>query len=189
MSQSIPICRICGVKPVGKTGSKKPDGTYYHARNCYTCKGSRTPLERFEEKYEVVESGCWEWTAGLDGKGYAKFGIATSKSVFAHRWSYEHFIGKIPDGYHICHKCDNPKCVNPGHLFAGTHQDNMSDMAEKGRAAFGERNTKAVMDDDGVLLMRALHLQGESMYALSKRFSVSRGTAQNIINRKSWRHI
>jgi hypothetical protein len=191
MTESIPKCRICGIKSVSKQGISRKDGTPYYSRRCYSCRGKRTALERFEEKYSVSESGCWEWEAGLDGKGYGKFGVETSKSIFAHRWSYEHFIGPIPEGFFICHKCDNPKCVNPDHLFAGTHQDNMDDMARKGRARsgnVGESHHRAILSASDVRLMRALHRDGASMYSLSKRFGIGYTTAKHAIKGKTWKH-
>ena len=83
------------------------------------------------------ETGCWEWNLGYNGSGYgcAKRNELTGRS--SHRLSYCAFIGDIPDGMFVCHHCDNPKCINPKHLFVGTHIDNMHDMARKGRAGGG----------------------------------------------------
>ena len=75
---------------------------------------------------------CWLWEGTIRSKGYGSFKIR-NKVYQAHRLSYNLFIGKIPDGLDICHKCDNPTCVNPKHLFVGTASDNMQDCANKGR--------------------------------------------------------
>lgn len=90
--------------------------------------------ERFLAKIRIDESGCWIWTAGRNKLGYGRFGLPGQyKTVQAHRFAYEQFYGPIPEGMFVCHHCDNPPCVNPEHLFVGTHVDNMKDMWSKGR--------------------------------------------------------
>lgn len=108
-----------------------------------------TILERFEAKInKETESGCWEWTAYLDSKGYGAFRYE-GKTRRAHRVSWMIYKGDIPkgNGYHgtcVLHKCDNRRCVNPEHLFLGSNQDNMLDMVSKGRGITpnfsGEKN-------------------------------------------------
>jgi hypothetical protein len=88
---------------------------------------------RFNARYAISETGCWEWTGALNNKGYGKLCV-NGKQIFAHRASYALHVGPIPPGSVICHLCDNPRCVNPDHLFAGTMLDNTRDMIAKGRA-------------------------------------------------------
>lgn len=94
--------------------------------------------ERFLEKFDQTE-GCWNWKGSIKKSmrpghgGYGQFAITPEEVFSAHRFSYLWFVGEIPEGLQVLHSCDNRKCVNPDHLFLGTHQDNMDDMKRKGR--------------------------------------------------------
>lgn len=95
-------------------------------------------LARFLNKVAFGDS-CWEWQGHMYRCGYGQIKVKR-KSWAAHRLSYSHFVGPIPEGLYVCHRCDNKKCVRPDHLFIGTHQDNMDDMKSKSRSAAGARN-------------------------------------------------
>lgn len=106
----------------------------------------RPPIERFMDKVEAVtESGCWIWTGGLNAQGYGQFHdndchlSASRGQVLAHRWSLDHFRGPIPKKAFVCHRCDVPSCVNPDHLWAGDHEQNMADLWRKGRGTRGRK--------------------------------------------------
>jgi hypothetical protein len=97
-------------------------------------------MNRFLNKIIIVESGCWEWQAGMRGTtGYGAF-KHEGKVIDAHRFSYELHKGKIPAGMLVCHKCDNRKCVNPDHLIFGIAQGQYQDAVNKGRIDFINRN-------------------------------------------------
>lgn len=109
---------------------------------------SEDVVTRFEAKFiPEPNSGCWIWTAATDGRGYGRFRIGsktdgTRKSAIAPRVSWRIYKGELADDLCILHRCDNPYCVNPDHLFVGTHLDNMQDCVQKGRISQGTRHSE-----------------------------------------------
>ena len=113
------------------------------------------PVEiRFNTKYLINEhTDCWEWTAATNNIGYGMFRFDNYKMRTAHRVSYELHKGPIPQGKVVCHTCDNPKCVNPDHLWVGTLKDNAQDMVNKGRVAramLGKKHQLATCEHCGI---------------------------------------
>jgi len=142
--------------------------------------------ETFYQRFEVMPNGCWEWRSHMEPDGrYGCFHFQT-KRWRAHRASYFFHYGEFDQTLYVCHTCDNTLCVNPQHLFLGTHQDNMDDRNSKGRSARGEQNGDSRLTEDQVRDIRSSTLRtGE----LVKKYKVSKVTILKIKQRKSWKHI
>lgn len=132
---------------------------------------------------------CWEWQAGLRCGGYGVFVLRHGKTLPSHRFIWSEIHGEIPKGLNICHKCDNPRCVNPRHLFIGTQYDNIQDQIRKGRMVRGEQHGRAKLRAAQVLEIRALSNSGVTFAEIGRRFSIAWQHAQNIVNRRIWRHV
>jgi hypothetical protein len=146
--------------------------------------------------WKHVETGnddeCWRWLACVDKDGYGKF-FLEGKIVSAHRYSYKLVKGIIGEGLCICHRCDNPICVNPNHLFSGTVKDNNIDKMKKGRAkgnGKGELNTQAKLKSEDVIEIRQKYDTGLFSHSqLVDIYKVSKSQIQRIISKKFWKHI
>ena len=99
-------------------------------------------MDRIRRALDIAVDGCWNWRLSKDRLGYGRLKVQMGaresfRYTSAHRYAYELFVGPIPDGKHVLHRCDNRACCNPEHLFIGTHTDNMRDMHKKGRGPRG----------------------------------------------------
>jgi hypothetical protein len=135
---------------------------------------------------------CWEWTAARSAAGYGKLRYE-ERDLTAHRCSFEYAYGRIPAGLFVCHRCDNPVCVNPAHLFAGTPSDNTRDMVNKGRqggqGAAGERNRNARLTEADVLRLRDRFAAGDTPKTLAAEFGITAGTVNRIVRGEQWAHV
>lgn len=130
--------------------------------------------------------GCWEWQGCRDDRGYGVIGISRV-TVRTHRLAYCLFVGAIGDS-HVLHRCDNPPCVNPRHLFLGTHQDNMRDKEQKGRAKYGEQTRRLTEED--VLSIRSRHRSGERVSVIARSYPhLHHTTISSVVHRKTWKHL
>jgi hypothetical protein len=154
---------------------------------------------------------CWIWTGALTDCGYGRVRYH-QKGWKAHRLAWVLTHGSIAEGMDILHKCDNPPCCNPNHLFTGTQADNIADMVSKGRhprnathylpsgdrhhsrlhpevMARGERNGSAILTEEKVIQIRRRREQGETMASLARAFGVAKGNIIFIVHRHTWKHV
>ena len=141
-------------------------------------------------------TGCWEWQgAKKNGYGHTIAGSRTNgtrKRIPAHRLSYQTFVGQIPEGMEICHRCDNRCCVNPEHLFIGTRQDNVDDREAKGRnrPPKGSNNGRAKLTEDAVLRARLERMEKHTSFQkLADKYGVSKHTMQQAIKWRLWKNV
>lgn len=158
----------------------------------------RTVEERFWEKVERGEPDeCWEWQETTKGRGYGKLWVH-GKRMKAHRlsWRIAHSMQEIPVGMCVCHHCDNPGCVNPAHLFLGTHADNMRDAARKGKffkkqtQVRGEKHGRHKLTEGDVLAIRSRYAKGcVSQSALAREYGVGQSTVSAVVTYENWRWL
>lgn len=148
--------------------------------------------QRFEERY-IPEpmSGCWLWTGTVRAVSRNRsYGCISVRGNYlrAHRYSYEIFKGYIPSGMMVCHRCDNPLCVNPDHLFLGTNRDNVDDMLRKGRQSrvIGERNGKAKITEVQASNVRWMLAKKIAHASIAEATGVPLGTVRSISIGKCW---
>jgi len=152
----------------------------------------RSPEFLFWRNVNKTDS-CWLWTGTVQQAGYGEFRSGRNRKdrrISAHRFSYELHFGPIPSGLCVCHRCDNPPCVNPAHLFLGTNAENTLDCVAKNRNAKGERQGHAKLTAAAVLDIRSEFASGTvTKTALAKRFGVTVQAVWLILNGKNWKHI
>jgi hypothetical protein len=185
------VCE-CGNKAVvyGSTirnGDSKSCGCFKTEKNSLLMKEMRLRQsgslhDRFFSRFVKLDSGCWQWRAHTDKDGYGVL-PGDRKNTRAHRLSYELHKGQIPDGFVICHHCDNPGCVNPDHLFVGTTKDNAQDALQKGRAYVGEKNGRSKLTKENVKEILNSSLNGPQ---LANKFGVTRHTINSVKRGLTW---
>jgi hypothetical protein len=162
--------------------------------------------ERFMNKVEATKN-CWVWKAAHTGNGYGVYTVQ-KKNIYAHRFVWSFINGEIPKGMVVCHRCDNPSCVNPKHLFIGTQKENLSDMKNKGRSAVGPKHRSkkhpelvlhgeqignSKLTEEQVRKIREEYRPGKpgvksetSLTGIAKKYGVAFQTISKIINNRRW---
>jgi len=191
-------CRDCFLKFV-KThikikkclGCNKILSNRDNAIRCRPCNDiyNRTPFEkRFFEKVKKTDK-CWIWT-GSKLHGYGQiYNRITNRPEGAHRVSWEIHNGLIKKGLHILHRCDNPPCVNPEHLFIGTNAENVADAIKKGRNAKGSQCTRAKLNEKIVTEMKKMFKNGSTYKEVTNKFGFNHHTVYSAIKGITWRHV
>lgn len=164
----------------------------------------KTTLERIMSRVDT-SSGCWEWTGTRLPAGYGRISV-NGRHTYVHRLMWDLTHGAIPNGMFVCHQCDNPRCVNPDHLFVATQKDNLADMRTKERHPWhgkrgdesllrqrpecilrGENNSMAKLSNIQVREMRRLFMTGtQTQRQLSRMFRINEGTVSLIVRGLAW---
>jgi hypothetical protein len=180
------VCAICnktfnpayGMENKATTCSKE-------CRAKYVAIKKTIPIEEAFDNRVVKTNGCWIWIGAINSKGYGVF-----RKERAHRISYRLNVSEIKPSDVVCHKCDNPRCVNPNHLFVGTQADNVHDMDSKNRrktkTMHGIEHPKAKLTDDDIREIRSSKL---SRKELEIKFNVSKTLIARILRKEVWKHV
>jgi hypothetical protein len=163
----------------------------------WTAEQAIASLHRRFWKYtqKGADDECWRWTGGHGRTGYGRIDLSElgqpRRQHSAHRISYELHIGPIPEGLCVCHRCDNPGCVNPAHLFAATQGDNMRDRDQKRRGVHlaGEKHPRSVLTDAKVEAIRRLCAAGAMQQDIAILCDMTPENVSLIVTRKAWRHV
>jgi hypothetical protein len=139
----------------------------------------------WKNTFPEPNTGCWLFAGSCSSKlGYGKLAAGGDTYIYAHRASFIMAKGQIPTGLYILHKCDNPYCVNPDHLYAGTHNDNARDRSERHRTNHGEKHFNAKLNPDAVRDIRRI-----SIMKAVKKYGIGYTTAKYVKKRITWRHV
>ncbi|MCP4487836.1 MAG: hypothetical protein GY820_11040 [Gammaproteobacteria bacterium] len=181
----------CGNKIVTRSDMLKSGNT--KSCGCYHLDQITKGTEQDRFWAYVDKSGdCWEWQASKSQRGYGQFSATVGgrlRNMRAHRLAYIWSGNDLQDDDILCHTCDNPSCVNPDHLFVGTHQDNMADKVAKERQAKGEDIAVSILTEAQVHEIRRRFASGESGPTIADDFGVTKQCVYSIAKRKTWRHI
>jgi hypothetical protein len=176
-------CRFCENKVIGRGMCRTHYQQHWKAGTLNLFDVDKAPLkERILQKIMVQEDGCWAWTGQLNWAGYPLV-WKNGKAVKAHREMYRLAKGELPDDLVICHSCDNPACVNPDHLFAGTRYDNNNDAKRKNRNQHGESHWRAKLTYEDIQKILA---DTRSQSNIAKEYGVDPSHISRIKSGEVW---
>lgn len=177
------LCALFRESPVLSAVRLSNDGHNEKGRFCMD------QADRFWRKVDQTNAnGCWQWTGCKMSSGYGNL-LFNGKNCLAHRASYQLNIGPIPPTLEVCHRCDNRLCVNPAHLFVGTHHENEIDKMNKGRTTRGELDGMAKLTTQDVLEMAKMYDEGMSNREIARAKNVQPQRVSAIFGGRSWKHL
>jgi hypothetical protein len=132
-------------------------------------------------------TGCWLWQRGKSKAGYAQFGML-GRVIYVHRF-VKSLDGLLPKGVEICHRCNNPGCVNPDHLYVGDRLSNSEDMVRSGRSPRGSRHGQSKLTEADVKQIRLSRAEGQTQRIIAAQFGVGQDVISRIVNRRTWTHV
>ena len=156
-------------------------------------RGWRRETDRDAQLFDraaVLDDACWEWTGYRNRKGYGQI-KADGRMVATHRQAFLLRRGPIPEGMHVLHRCDNPPCVNPDHLFLGSNDDNVAERVRKGRSGrnAGASASTAKLTEDDVRRIRRMASLGMTNLEIAEAFPVNDRSISNIVRHKTWKEV
>lgn len=189
-------CMHCGVDMRGLKVNRKATRFFCSppCKNGYYADPKVRTRMFWEKVSKEGHNGCWIWQGCTYSPGYGSFywilpGMSKNMRP-AHRISWELANGPVPAGMEVCHRCDVRLCVNPEHLFLGTHAENMRDCKAKGRNVRGERQRMAKLTEEKVRELRRMRREeGKTSFELAAIFGIAHTTVIQIWNRKTWKHV
>ena len=188
-------CRFCKNK-ISDNKKFCNQECYWDWKAKYSIGRTPTPRDaRFWAKVKKEKSGCWIWQSKKGssiinrGRMYGMLSVKEGEYL-AHRISWEIHHGSISPNKCVLHRCDNRLCVNPKHLFLGTHEENMKDMVAKWRSIFGVKHPRAKLNEKKVVRIRRLYATGKfSQDHLAQRYGVTQPNIGFIVRRVVWKHV